>query len=123
MFHVEKFRSSHPEVLCKKDVLKNFAKFKGKHLHQSLFFNKITDLRPAALLKKGLRHRCFPLKNTFFIETLRWLLLKVFLLFDICSAERPSPICLRGLAMHKKLIFPIRIYSVNVTKSGFGHIY
>ena len=29
---------SHPEVLCKKDVLRNFAKFTGKHLCQKLFF-------------------------------------------------------------------------------------
>ena len=28
----------------KKDALKNFAKFKGKHLCQSLFFNKVADL-------------------------------------------------------------------------------
>ena len=27
-------RSSHPEVFCKKDVLRNFAKFTGKHLGQ-----------------------------------------------------------------------------------------
>ena len=31
------FRSSRPEVLCKKGVLKNFAKFIEKHLCQSLF--------------------------------------------------------------------------------------
>ena len=31
-------RSSRPEVFCKKGVLKNFAKFTGKHLCQSLFF-------------------------------------------------------------------------------------
>ena len=46
------FRSSHPEVFCKKDVLKNFAKFTGKHLRQSLFFNKVAGLRPATLLKR-----------------------------------------------------------------------
>ena len=28
----------------------------GKHFFQILFFNKITDLRPATLLKKGLWH-------------------------------------------------------------------
>ena len=33
-------------------VLKNFAKLTGKHLCQSLFFNKVTDLRPATLLKR-----------------------------------------------------------------------
>ena len=45
-------RSSRPEVFCKKGVLRNFAKFTGKHLCQSLFFNKVADLRPATLLKK-----------------------------------------------------------------------
>ena len=34
-------RSSRPEVFCKKGVLKNFAKCTGKHLSQSLFFNKV----------------------------------------------------------------------------------
>ena len=32
-------RSNRPEVLCKKGVLRNFPKFKGKHLCQSHFFN------------------------------------------------------------------------------------
>ena len=36
-----KYRSSHPEVFCEKGVLINFAKFTGKHLRQSLFFNKV----------------------------------------------------------------------------------
>ena len=31
------FRSSHPEVFCKKGALRNFAKFIGKRLWQSLF--------------------------------------------------------------------------------------
>ena len=31
------YRSSCLEVLCKKGVLRNFAKFRGKHLCQSLF--------------------------------------------------------------------------------------
>ena len=30
--------SSRPEVFCEKDVLRNFTKFSGKHLCQSLFF-------------------------------------------------------------------------------------
>ena len=30
------YRSSRPEVFCKKGVLRNFAKFTGKHLYQSL---------------------------------------------------------------------------------------
>ena len=36
----------------KKGVLKKFAKFTGRHLCQSIFFNKVADLRPATLLKK-----------------------------------------------------------------------
>ena len=33
-------RSSRPEVFCKKAVIRNFAKFTGKHLCQSLLFIK-----------------------------------------------------------------------------------
>ena len=29
-----------PELFCEKGVLRNFTKFTGKHLHQSLFFKK-----------------------------------------------------------------------------------
>ena len=69
------------EVFCKKAVLKNFAKFLGKYLCQSLFSNKAVGLRPAALLKKMFRHTrvflrihmCFP-KN--FVKFLRTLFLK-----------------------------------------------
>ena len=35
------FKRSRPELFCKKGVLKNFAKFTGNHLYQSLFFNKV----------------------------------------------------------------------------------
>ena len=51
------FRSSLPEVFCKKGVLRNFAKFTGKHLW------------PATLLKKGLWHRCFPVNFAKFLRT------------------------------------------------------
>ena len=37
-------RSSRSEVFCKKGVLRNFAKFIGKHVCQSLFFNKVAGL-------------------------------------------------------------------------------
>ena len=39
-------------MFCKKGVLRNFAKFTGKHLCQSLIFNNVASLRPATLLKK-----------------------------------------------------------------------
>ena len=34
-------RSSRPEAFCKKGVLRNFTKFTGKCLCQSLFFNEV----------------------------------------------------------------------------------
>ena len=73
--------SSRPYVFCKKGVLKNFIKFTGKHLCQSLFFKKVAG-RPATLLKNRLWHRCFSvnfvkfLRTSFFIDYSWWLLLK-----------------------------------------------
>ena len=64
-------KSSHPDVFYKRGVLRNFAKFTGKHLCQSPFFNKVAGLRPERLW-----HRCFPvnfmkfLRTPFFIEHL-----------------------------------------------------
>ena len=55
----EVFRRSRPEVLYKKGALRDFAKFTGKHLCQSLFFNKVSGLRPATLLKKRIWHSVF----------------------------------------------------------------
>ena len=46
----EMLRSSHMEVFCKKDALKSFAKFTGKHMCESLFFNKAAGLRSPDLL-------------------------------------------------------------------------
>ena len=46
------YRSSRPKVFSKKGVLRNFAKFTGKHLYHSFFFKKVVSLRPATLLKR-----------------------------------------------------------------------
>ena len=64
-----KTRSSLPEVFCKKDVLRNFAKFTRKHLCQSVFFNKVAGLSRATLLKRRLWRRCFPLNFVKFLTT------------------------------------------------------
>ena len=42
--YLDTFKSSRPEVFCRKSVLKNFAKLTGKHLGQSLFFNEVAGL-------------------------------------------------------------------------------
>ena len=67
-------RSSRPEELYKKGVLRNFAKFTGKQLCRNFFLNKVADLRPATLLKKTLAQVfscefCEIYKNTFFHKT------------------------------------------------------
>ena len=62
------FRSSHQRCSVKQYVLRNFAKLTGKHLCQSLFFNKVAGLRPATLLKKRLLHRCFPVNFAKFLK-------------------------------------------------------
>ena len=44
-------RSSRLEVFCKNVVPENFLKFTGKHLCQSLFFNKVAGLQPFKYLR------------------------------------------------------------------------
>ena len=39
------YRSSHQRCSMKKGVLRNLAKFTGRHLCQSLFFNKVAGRR------------------------------------------------------------------------------
>ena len=68
-------RSSYGRCFIRKDILKNFAKFTGKHLCQSLFCNKVAGLRSATLLKKDLDRGVFCVfcrifKNTYFEEHL-----------------------------------------------------
>ena len=59
-------RTSRPEVFCKKGGFRKFAKFLGKHLCQSPFFNKVAGL-PVNFVKF--------LRTSFFIEHLWWMLL------------------------------------------------
>ena len=73
-------------MFCKKGVLRNFAKFVGKHLCRSLYFNKVAD---PTLLKQRLWHRYFSvtfaqiLRKTFLTEHLRWLLLYIIILVTL----------------------------------------
>ena len=53
-----------------KKALKNFAKCKGKHRGQNLFFVKVAGLMLGILLKKRLWHRCFPVNFAKFLRTL-----------------------------------------------------
>ena len=67
-------RSSRPEVFCKKGVLRNVTKFTGKHLCQSLFFNKVAGLGCNFIEKETLAQMlscevCVLFKNTYFYRT------------------------------------------------------
>ena len=82
-------------MFYKNDVLRNFAKFTGKHLRQSLFFNKVAGLRPEAcyFIKKETLTQVFSNEfceismNTFFTEHLRWLLLFIKKVADLQSHQ------------------------------------
>ena len=87
-----KHRSSRPEVFCKKGFFRSFEKLTGKHLCQSLFFNKVAGLRPW--------HRCFPVN--FIMKHLWWLLLKsIATLFSIWKASRNRVSCFSSLFLTK----------------------
>ena len=71
---VPKYRTSHQRCSVEIGILKNFPKFTGEHLRQSLFCNKIAGLRSATLLKETLAQAfsyefCEIFKNTFFHQT------------------------------------------------------
>ena len=69
---VQVLRSSRPEAFCKKCVLRDFAKFKGKRLCQILFFNKVVGLRSAQMFSLAQMFSCEfceIFKNNFFNRT------------------------------------------------------
>ena len=69
-------RNTRSKVFCKKGVLKNLAKFTGKHLCQSLFFNKVTGCETYNFIKKEDLAQVFPcelakfLRIAFFYRTI-----------------------------------------------------
>ena len=75
---IEKYHNSRQtqplEVFCKKKVLRNFEKFTGKHLCESLFFNKVEACN---FIKKETLAQVFSCefreisKNTSFTEHIR----------------------------------------------------
>ena len=67
-------RSSRPEVCCKKGVIRNFVKFTGKHLCQSLSFLTKLQAQTCNFIKKETLAQLFSCEfceistNTFFTE-------------------------------------------------------
>ena len=58
-------------MFCRKSVPRNFAKFTESLFNKvaGLFFNKVAGLRPAALLKMRLWHKCFSVNLVKFSRT------------------------------------------------------
>ena len=59
-------KSSRPEVFCEKGVLRNFAKFTGKHLCQS---HRRNFIKKETLAQVFSCESCEISKNTFFYRT------------------------------------------------------
>ena len=65
-FIFSKGRSSRPKMFCKKGVLRNITKFAGKHLYQSLIFNKVAGFKNETLAQVFSCKFCKISKNAFF---------------------------------------------------------
>ena len=102
-------------MFCEGGVLGRFMEFRGKRLLQ-----KVAGLRPAALLKERLWHRCFPagfvkfLGAPFCIEHLWWLLLSLtiitlFVCHHLCASFSLKISDLRQII----LFFTIYLSSLN----------
>ena len=94
-------RSSHQNSFVRKGVLRNIAKFTGKHLRQVLFCNKVAGPEPAILLKKTLWHRRFPMNFAKYLRKLfhRTPLNDCFSTIQHFLAENPSKV-LDGQQQH-----------------------
>ena len=75
------FRNSYRRCSVKKGVLRNFAKFTGKHLWQGLMFNKIAALRLSKCLSLNVTHNRFH-PTSFFLYSLKKLKTSSILIFS-----------------------------------------
>ena len=83
------FRSSRPEVFCEKGVLRNIAKFTGRHLCQSPLFDKketLVQVFPVNFVKF--------LRTPFLIENLWWLFLFIDGTIPLHNFKFQKKICL-----------------------------
>ena len=82
LHEIMKNRNIHRKRYVRKGVLRNFVKFSGKRMCQSLFFDKLQAWGLVTLLKKRFWQRCFPvnfakfLRTPFPAEHLRWLVME-----------------------------------------------
>ena len=71
------YRSSHPEVFCKKGIFKKNGEILRKTPVSESLFNKVAGLQPAIFFKKRFQHRCFTVEFAKFLRT--------NILYNICK--------------------------------------
>ena len=108
------YRSSRPEVFSKKRVLKNFRKFPGKHLCQSLVFNKIAGLRPGTLFKKETVNFSETFQNNFFANN--WCCTELAWIFGVFHFLRHVVMSLLFTGYHWLVKTFFLVYSNNWAK-------
>ena len=92
------FRSSHQGCSVKKDVLRNFTKFTGKHLRQSLFLIKLQALTQAFSCEF-----CEISKSTLFTEHL-WTIASAF--WQLSRLNEIAINTIANLFLHERLKIP-----------------
>ena len=96
MNELTEFRNSHLEVFCKKGVLENFAKFAGKNLCHSLFFNEVAGPWWSVNFNKVTGWACNFIKFNLIFSLgsgLGWEMLKLVstIVYQIFSLSNDSP--------------------------------
>ena len=110
------FQKHPPEVFCRKGVLRNFAKFAGKHLCQSLFL--IRFIEKETLAQVFYYELCEISKNIFFHGTPP----------DGCfwAFSLNLTLLLKGALRWKIFISPEKLFSfwrcLNFCSNFFGHV-
>ena len=94
------FRSSHQRCSVRKVILRNFAKFAGKHLCQSLFLTKLLAacnfITKETLAQVFSCEFCEISKNTFFTEHL-------WVTASVCSCRKSFKLSLKRKNSQKQL--------------------
>ena len=100
------------------DGLITFAKFTGKNLTQSFFFNKVAGLRLATILKERLWYRCFPINFTKKTPILKNMCKRLLLVASWRTTYK--------LNCRELLLLPCRVY-INISEAtvkppNSGHV-
>ena len=94
---LKSLRSSHQRCSVKKVILRNFAKFTGKHLCQSPFLNKVASYRPKA---------CNFIKK----ETLVQMFFREFSKFLVTRFLQNTSGRLRLIVVHHSMLRNLRVH-------------